>query len=137
MFDVLGDVNWIGVLVAFPALSLLGGVWFAVLFGRQYNTSLGRDASAKPVGSPLFYAGPPLMSLVITATSAVLMAALRIESFSDALVFGLVVGIGYLVANTVTIAINPNFPRPLLYSLVSGSYNLVGSLLAVTVLVAV
>jgi len=137
MFDVLGDVNWIGVLVAFLALSLLGGVWFAVLFGKQYNTSLGRDASAKPVGSPLFYAGPPLMSLVVTVTSAVLMAALKIESFSDALVFGLVVGIGYLVANTVTIAINPNFPRPLLYSLVSGSYNLVGSLLAVTLLVSI
>ncbi|MCS7475446.1 DUF1761 domain-containing protein [Umezawaea endophytica] len=137
MFDVLGDVNWIGVLVAFLALSALGGLWFAVLFGKLYNASLGRDAAAKPVASPLFFAGPPLVALVVSTTSAFLMAVLKIDSFPDALLFGLVVGVGYLAANTVMIAINPNFPRPLLYALISGSYNLVGSLLTAGLLVAI
>ncbi|WP_051809093.1 DUF1761 domain-containing protein [Streptomyces sp. NRRL S-378] len=91
---------------------LLGGVWFAFLSSKPYHISLGRDPSAKPVASPLFFAGPPLTSLVITLTSAFLMAVLKIDSGADALVFGLAVGVGYLVANTVTIAINPNFPRP-------------------------
>ncbi|MFD7914326.1 DUF1761 domain-containing protein [Streptomyces sp. NPDC059752] len=137
MFNVLGDVNWTGALVAFIALVLLGGVWFAFLFSKPYNISLGRDASAKPVASPLFFAGPPLTSLVITLTSAFLMAVLKIDSWADALVFGLVVGVGYLAANTVTISINPNFPRPLQYALVSGGYNLVGSVLVSTVLVVI
>ncbi|MBP2335443.1 hypothetical protein JOF41_001621 [Saccharothrix coeruleofusca] len=137
MFDVLGDVNWIGVLVGFIAFTLLGALWFALLFARAYNTSLGRDAAARPEGSPLFYFGPALTALVVTATSGVLMAALRVESYPDALLFGLIVGAGYLVANTVNIAINPNFPRPLFYSLISGAYNLLGSLLVSTILVTV
>ncbi|NUL04054.1 DUF1761 domain-containing protein [Streptomyces lunaelactis] len=136
MFNVLGDVNWIGVLVAFLAFFLMGALWFALLFNKAYNISLGRDASAAPEGSALFYAGPALTSLVITITSAVLMAALRVDSYPDALLFGLIVGAGYLVANTVNIAINPNFPRPLFYSLISGAYNLVGSVLVSAILVA-
>ena len=48
-----------------------------------------------------------------------------------------IVGVGYLAANTVTIAINPNFPRPLLYAAISGSYNLVGSLAVSAILLAV
>lgn len=137
MFNVLGDVNWIGVPIAFVAFVLLGGVWFAALFSKSYNLSLGRDAAAKPAASALFYAGPPLTCLVITLTSALLLAALKVDSYTDALVFGLIVGIGYLVANTVNIAINPNFPHPLRYSLISGSYNLIGSLLVSTLLFAV
>ncbi|MER6446475.1 DUF1761 domain-containing protein [Streptomyces venezuelae] len=110
MFNVLGDVNWTGTLAAFIALVLLGGGWFAFLFSKPYNISPGGDVSAKPVASPLIFAGPPLTSLVITLTSAFLMTVLKIDSWADALVFGLVVGVGYLVANTVTIAINPTSP---------------------------
>lgn len=137
MFDVLGDLSWLGILAAFLAFVVLGGVWFAVLFPRPYNRSLGRAADAKPQGSALFYAGPALTSLVITVTSAILMAALHIDTYGDALLFGLIVGLGYLTANTVNIAINPNFPRPLFYAAISGGYNLVGSLLVSTILLAV
>jgi hypothetical protein len=66
-----------------------------------------------------------------------LMAALNIESYGDALLFGFIVGLGYLTANTVTIAINPDFPRPLFYAAISGAYNIVGSLLVSTILLAV
>lgn len=66
MFDVLGDVNWAGILVGFLAFAALGGVWFALLFHKAYNRSLGR-ADAKPQPSPLFFAGPPLTALVITS----------------------------------------------------------------------
>ncbi|MFD5625838.1 DUF1761 domain-containing protein [Streptomyces sp. NPDC127072] len=137
MFNVLGEVNWVAVPVAFIVFVVVGGVWFAFLFSGSYNVSLGREASAKPVTSPLFFAGPPLTSLVITLTSAFLMAVLKIDSLADALVFGLVTGVGYLMANTVNIAINPNFPRPLQYALISGGYNLVGSLLVSAVLVTI
>ncbi|MFI1991019.1 DUF1761 domain-containing protein [Actinoplanes sp. NPDC020271] len=137
MFDVLGDLNWLGILVGFIALTLLGGLWFAVLFPKAYNRSLGRDTNAKAPSTPLFFAGPPLTSLIITFTSAILFAALNIDAYGDALLFGLIVGFGYLTANTVTIAINPNFPRPLLYAAISGSYNIVGSLIVNAILLAI
>jgi hypothetical protein len=55
----------------------------------------------------------------------------------DALLFALIVGVGYLVANTTTIAINPNFPRPLLYAAISGTYNLVGIMIVSVLDVAI
>lgn len=129
MFDVLGDLNWIGILAGFLAFTVLGGVWFAALFPKAYNRSLGREPEAKPEMTPLFFAGPALTSLVITITSAVLSAALKIDSLGEAVTFGLIVGVGYLTANTVNIAINPNFPRPLFYAAISGGYNILGSVL--------
>ncbi|WP_203726977.1 DUF1761 family protein [Paractinoplanes durhamensis] len=65
------------------------------------------------------------------------MAALKIDTYGDALLFGLIVGLGYLTANTVNIAINPNFPRPLLYAAISGGFNVIGSLIVSLLLVAV
>ena len=58
-------------------------------------------------------------------------------SYEGALIFGAVVGLGYLASTTVNVAINPNIPRPLLYGLISGGYIFVGSLLSCTILVTI
>ncbi|MEU4241784.1 hypothetical protein [Actinoplanes sp. NPDC026619] len=50
--------------------------------------------------------------------------------------FGRPENVGYLTANTVNIAINPNFPRPLFYAAISGGYNILGSLLVSVLLLA-
>lgn len=63
------------------------------------------------------------------------MRSLQIDNVRGALQLGAIVGLGYLVPATITIAINPNFPRPFLYSLISGSYFLIASLLASVMLV--
>ena len=70
-------------------------------------------------------------------TSAILIETLGIDAVGAGLLFGAIVGVGYLFANTVNIAINPNMPRPLLYGLISGSYDLLSSLLISVILVAI
>lgn len=89
--------------------------------------------------SPLFFVGPALCALVVTVASAGLMQLLHITTYGQAVAFAHYhyMGFGYLVANTINIAINPNIPRPLFYSLLSGSYHLVGILLASLILVAI
>lgn len=134
MFDVLGDINWFAVLLGFLAFVLLGGVWFAGIFPKAYNTSLGRPADAPPVKKALFFVGPPACALLVTIATTVLMYALHINTYGNAILFAVIAGTGYLIANTTNIAINPNFPRPLLYAAISGSYNLVG-IMVVSVLV--
>ena len=128
MFNVLADIAWFSVLLAFVPYFLLGALWFTLLFARQYKTSLGRgnDMQQKPA----------LCCLVITVASAILIYALKIDSFEDALIFAAIIGLGFLVANTVNIAINPNIPRPLLYGLISGAYHFVGIVLVCIILVA-
>lgn len=135
MMSQLANLNWISVLVAFIAYFLLGALWFTLFFSKQYKISLGRENETLQ-NKPIFIVGPALCSLVITVASAVLIYALNISSFGDALKFSLLVGIGYLFANTVNIAINPNIPRPILYGIISGTYHLVGILMVSIILVS-
>lgn len=123
------------VLLSTIAYSVLGALWFTLLFRSPYALALGRAPSQKPDMSPIFYLGPLLCVLVTSLASAVLMQSLGIENLGDAVLFGTIVGVGYLVATTFNVAINPNIPRPLLYGLVSGGYFLAGSWLSSIILV--
>ena len=136
MFNVLTNIAWLPVLFAFVPYFLLGALWFTVLFPKQYKLSLGRENDSQQTLAPIFIIGPALCCLVITVTSAVLLYALKIDSYENALLFAVLIGVGYLFANTVNIAINPNIPRPILYGLISGSYHCVGILIVSMILVA-
>jgi len=136
MFNVLADISWLSVLIAFVPYFILGALWFTLLFSRKYKISLGIENDPQQKPAPIFIIGPALCCLVITIASAILIYALKIDSYEDALIFAVIIGVGYLVANTVNIAINPNIPRPLLYGLISGAYHFVGILIVCIVLVA-
>ena len=129
------SLPWLGVFLAFAVYLLLGGLWFTLLFKRPYAYSLGKTPEALQNNAPIFIAGPAVCSLIITLTTAVLMQALDIATYGQALVFAVLVGLGYLVANTVNIAINPNMPRPLLYGFISGAFHLTGIILVALILV--
>ncbi|PWV46552.1 DUF1761 domain-containing protein [Chitinophaga sp. S165] len=134
MLSQLANLNWISVLVAFVVYFLLGALWFTQFFSKPYKISLGRENETLE-NKPIFIVGPAICSLVITVASAFLIYALNISSVGDALMFSLLVGIGYLFANTVNIAINPNIPRPILYGIISGAYHLTGISIVSIVLV--
>lgn len=130
----LAHLNWISVLVAFVVYFILGALWFTLFFSKPYKISLGKENEVLP-NKPIFIVGPALCSLVITLATAVLMSALHIETIDAAIEFALIVGVGYLVANTVNIAINPNIPKPILYGIISGAYHLLGILIVSVILV--
>jgi hypothetical protein len=64
------------------------------------------------------------------------MHVLGINSFGQAAEFAIIVGVGYLFANTVNIAINPNMPKPILYGIISGTFHLTGILMACMIIFA-
>lgn len=134
VFDQLTNLNWLGVLAAFAAYFLLGALWFTLFFNKAYRASLGWKEAALP-NKPIFIVGPAICCLLITIASALLIYALRLSTLSDAVGFALLAGVGYLVSNTVNIAINPNMPRPIFYSMISGAYHLTGILIVSVILV--
>ena len=136
MISQLSNLNWISVLVAFVAYFMLGAIWFTLLFKNQYAISLGKENELPQKPAPIFIIGPAICSLVITLATAILMYTLNINTINSAIEFALVVGIGFLVANTFNIAINPNMPRPIHYSIISGAYHLTGILMVSLILVA-
>lgn len=137
MFNVLGSINWLSVLVAFIVYFMLGALWYMRLFPQLYKVSLGKANETLQNQSPLYVAGPAVCVLVVVVASAVLMRSLGIDSYGNAMVFALLVGVGFLVANTTNIAINPNIPRPFLYSAITSAYHLVGITLTSLILIAV
>jgi hypothetical protein len=117
------------ILAASVAVMLLGGIWFAWLFARQYAVVLGRADEPKTAMAPLYFVGPSLCMLLTTIGSAILMAAQGVSSLAEALRFGVVVGICFLATTGMNMAINPNIPRPIVYGVLSASYFLVSSMI--------
>ena len=134
MFAVLTEINWLAVLASTIVFVVLGGVYFTVVIAKPYRVALGNENTELPKPGPIFIVGPMIASLVVVITSAMLLRALGVETLGDGIAFGLIVGIGYLVAQTMTIAINPNFPRPLLYTLINAPYFIVCTLAASVIL---
>ncbi len=134
MINLISAINWVSVLLAVVSYSILGGLWFTVFFKKPYHYSLGKTIDPQEKPAPIFIVGPAVCSLVITITSAILMQALGIKSLAAAIEFAFLTGIGYLFANTVNIAINPNMPRPLLYGMISGVFHLVGMVIVCTII---
>jgi hypothetical protein len=129
MFNVLGQVSWLGVGAATLASAVLGAVWFTALFGKYYTRALGREGQPQFKMTPIFMVGPFLCGLVTCIASAILMQALGVNSIGDGLMFGLIVGLGLLATTTANTGINPNIPRPILYGIISGSYFLVAGVM--------
>jgi hypothetical protein len=136
MFNVLSELNWIAIAAGTVALSVLGFVWFAVLFPKVYAVALGKQDEQPTPPAPIFIAGPFVCGLVTTIASAILIRSLKIESVADGLIFGAIIGIGYMASTTVNTGINPNIPRPLVYGLVSGGYFFLAGLIVSVILVA-
>ncbi|SEC57406.1 Protein of unknown function [Nocardioides exalbidus] len=136
MFNVLTDINWIAFAISAVASIVLAGVWFAVLIVKPYAVALGRVGAPAPESDLVRNVGPVVCTLLVTLTTAVLVEALDLTSVGDAIVLGLVVGIGYLGAMTYQIALNPNFPRPLLYGAINAPYFVLTTLVTAVVMTA-
>lgn len=137
MLAAFSQINWLAVVIATVTSAVLGGLHFGALVGRSYLRVLGREGQAAPRPTPVAAVGPLVCGFLVVLASAVLVAALGLSTVGDAVVFGLVVGIGYLLAMTVQIAINPNFPHPLRYSALNAPYFLTTSLVTSALLVLV
>ncbi|MBN9175783.1 MAG: DUF1761 domain-containing protein [Microbacterium sp.] len=129
MFTVLAQLNWLAILVAFIVSAALAAVYFPVLIAKPYAVALGRQDAPSIKGTPVSNLGPVVCVLLITITSAVLLRAMDVTDVGEAVVFALIVGVGYLTVMTFQIAINPNFPRPLLYGLINAPYFILSSIL--------
>ncbi|MHC2020275.1 DUF1761 domain-containing protein [Methylobacterium sp. CM6247] len=136
MIEAFSHVNWLAVGVASIAHFLLGAIWFVGLVGKHYPVVLGITDRSQEKPDPLSLIGPFLCTAVTVATSAILLRALGITTYGDALVLGALVAVGYLVPMTLNIAINPLFPRPFAYTALNAPFFVIGSLMSWAILVA-
>ncbi len=134
MYPVFAGLSWMAIVIATLAYYLLGALWFTPLFGTMYDRALGFERVKGHRWSPIYYVGPGVSSFVVTLATSILINALEIAVFSEALVLGLIVGVGYSVPISFNNAINPKTPMPLLYGAVTGAYHVTGALLVAAIL---
>jgi len=130
------SINGFAVLLSTVALQVLGAAWFMGVIPKPYALALARTDLAGRKPEPLFIVGPLLCGFVVTLTNAILLRSFHIDTMSNALVFGAISGIGYLVATVFNVAINPNIPRPVLYGVINAPYFLLSNLVSCAILTA-
>jgi hypothetical protein len=134
MFDVLSEINWFAVIVSTIVFAVFGGLYFSAIVAKPYKAALGNESRELLKPGAVFIVGPLVSSLVVVITTAILLRALNVEELGDGIIFGLLVSVGYLVAQTLNIAINPNFPRPFLYTLINAPYFIFCTVVAAVIL---
>jgi hypothetical protein len=135
MSDAINQINLLSILAALVPSFIFGGVWYGVVVAKIYVIALGREALPVQKPGPLFIIGPLVCNLFVVTTSAILLRMLQVESVEGALAFGILVGIGYILSTVMNVAINPNFPRPFLYTLINAPYFIASSLMTSVILV--
>lgn len=134
IFSAFAQISLWGILAASGFDFVFGGLYFGALVPRYYAIALGREALPASRPDALTILGPFLCKVVVIVTTAAIMRMIGIASIADALSLGLVIGVGYLLTICMTIAINPNFPRPFFYTMVNAPYFLISSLATSTLL---
>ena len=134
--SVLGDLNWLAVVVATIAYFGLGTVWYAdFAFGRAWQRASGSDLSPPEITSAIVFAIPVLTCFVITLATAVVGRASNTDTIMEGLLLGLVVGVGIaLPIRMVTGAYDMTKPAPITFAAIGAGYHIVGLTLAGAIL---
>ncbi|MGQ0839864.1 DUF1761 domain-containing protein [Actinokineospora sp.] len=135
--SVLADLNWLAVLVAAVAFFALGGLWYSnALFGKAWTEAVGWEPVEGEKPPVTLYLMPLITCIVSAVAIAVLARATGTDSLAEAIVLGLVTGVGLAaMALLVTGFFDPRKPKPMVWVAITSGYHVVGFVI-VAVIVA-
>jgi hypothetical protein len=133
-FDVLGDVNYLAVLVATIVWFVLGAVWYAQpVFGRMWMRSLGIEMPEGFRPNPLIFVGTFVAYFVTALALAMLARATESDGLGEGIVLGLVTGVGLALMLLAAGALYERKPEPGVWFGINGIYNLIAYVLVAIV----
>jgi hypothetical protein len=132
--NVIGDLNWLAIIVATIVAFMLGGLWFSpVLFANQWVAALGK--TKEELGKPAPAMAMSFFTTLVTAISiAILISRLPNLSLGGGVRLGLLLGIGIYAAGTASDYAFTNWARKLF--LIQAGYHVV-MLVVMTVIITV
>jgi hypothetical protein len=130
--SVLGDLNWLAVIVATILYFALAVPWFAeATFGPAWRRSMGWDKTSGQRLGLVYYLGPFAACLLAVVAVAMLADASGSTSFIEGVVLGLVVGVGVVGAILfVTGVLDPTKPGPAAWFGIMVGYHVPGLVIA-------
>src|SRR5438309_11886804 len=95
---VLGNPNWVAVLIATVAYFAIGFLWYTVLFGNLWVRLMGK--TREELGNPgPGYAITVVAELVSAIVLAAIIGAIGVRSATDGALVGLVIGVGIVATS--------------------------------------
>ena len=137
-FELLGDLDWLAVVIAAAAYFVLGAVWYArPVLGKVWMGGMQMPAESERPG-PTIFAVPAVGSLLSAIALGMIAAASATDTVGEGIVLGLVVGVGFAIAiSIVTATFESNKPKPMVWGAVNAGYHLVGNLPAAIIIAAI
>lgn len=126
--SVLGDLNWLAVIVATIAYFALGALWYAeFVFGRAWQRSAGWDLSPPENAGAGIYLVPLATCFVATLATAMIAAASNTDNIMEGILLGLVVGVGVALPVLFVSGIyDMTKPAPMTFAAIGAGYHIVG-----------
>ena len=101
MIDLLGDLNWLAVVVATLAYAVFNEIYYSPpVLGRAWRAAIETRPEGYR-GQPALYIMSPLSYLLTAVVTALLVAALGITEVGDAIELGILLAIGYVIAGLI------------------------------------
>lgn len=131
---MLGQLNWLAVIVATVVYFALGAVWYMPFtpMGRTWMSAIGfvqHPEGQRP--SQAIYLAPLLGYLLTAIVLALLARALGANTLADGAYLGFILWLGFgLPYWTLASIFNPHAKRPITLVVVQSAYHLIGLLLA-------
>lgn len=138
-FELLGDLNWLAVVVGAVVYFVLGALWYSpFLLGKAWQRSIGWDPErASPAASAMTYVVPFFAYLVMATATGLIAAAVGSDTFGEGLTLGVIIGVGYAAAHSfVDASFDPNKPEPWTWFAINATYHALG-LIVVAIIVSV
>lgn len=127
IFDTLGELNWLAVIVATVAYFILGALWYAPpVFGRAWMRAGGIEMQEGQRPGPAVYIIPLIANFLAVVATAMLVVATGTTETSDAIMLGLVVWGGYVVGLTLLGATFDTRPSAGVWFTINVGYHLIG-----------
>ena len=97
-------INWLAVLVCAVVAQIIGIVWYGIVFNTQWMSLNGFTMETiKDRASNTPYLISFIASLIQAFVLAWLFTKLKVENVKDGLMYGLVIGFGFIVLNFLTL----------------------------------
>ena len=136
-FDVLGELNWLAVIVAGIAYFAIGALWYAPpVLGKVWQEAGGATPPAEGQRpSPAVYVVPLIGGLLSAIALGMIAEASDTNTASEGIVLGLVVGVGFAISiAVVTATFETSKPKPMVWGAVNAGYHLVGNVVAALII---
>jgi hypothetical protein len=135
---LLSDINWLAVAVGTIAYCAFCGIWHRQFaFGKKWEQAMGFDRPENWKETNIYYVVPLISCFITTIVISILLNLTNASSLFDALILGLLTGVGFATAIVFTTAVIPIMKKPLMFGVITGTAQALGITIVTLIIYAI